>query len=131
VWQALQRHPIYRALFEATARRLGAAVADVAVSFSLGTADELRTLVSDAGFQQIEVTPRSLDVHFPAPERFVQLTVLGAATSVPTFAQLDSAARSALVQSVSREVEAVMQDDRQGDRLTFPMFTHIAIAKSA
>jgi ubiquinone/menaquinone biosynthesis C-methylase UbiE len=35
VWQALQRHPVYEALFEATIRHLGAAISDVALSFSL------------------------------------------------------------------------------------------------
>jgi ubiquinone/menaquinone biosynthesis C-methylase UbiE len=63
VWQALQRHPVYEALFHATARHLGATIAIVDVSFSLGDADELQTLLSDAGFQRIEITPRSLTVH--------------------------------------------------------------------
>jgi ubiquinone/menaquinone biosynthesis C-methylase UbiE len=97
VWQALQRHPVYEALFKATARHLGATIADVELSFSLSDADELRTLLGDAGFQSIEISPRSLNIHLPSPERFVQLTVLGAATSIPAFAQLDAAARSALV----------------------------------
>ncbi len=128
VWQALQRHPMYDALFEATTRHLGAAISDVALSFSLWDAEELRALLSDAGFQRTEVTPRSLDIHLPSPERFVQLTVLGAATSVPAFAQLDAAARSALVEAVTLETEAVAQRYRDGDKLTFPMSTHIAVA---
>lgn len=130
VWQALQHHPIYEALFEATARHLGAAISDVALPFSLWDAAELRALLSDAGFQHIEVTPRLLDIHLPSPERFVQLTVLGAATSIPAFAQLDTAARSALVHAVTDETEAVAQRYREGDKLTFPMSTHIAVAYS-
>jgi ubiquinone/menaquinone biosynthesis C-methylase UbiE len=128
VWQALHRHPVYEALFQATARHLGVTIDTVEVSFSLGDADELRTLLSDAGFQHIEVTPRSLTTHFPTPERFVQLTVLGAATSIPTFAHLDVAARSALVEAVTSETQAVAQRYREGDTLTFPMSTHIAVA---
>ena len=84
VWQALQHHPVYAALFEATARSLGVPISTVDVSFSLWDAEELRTLLSDAGFQRIAMTPRSLTIHLPAPERFVQLTVLGAATSIPS-----------------------------------------------
>jgi ubiquinone/menaquinone biosynthesis C-methylase UbiE len=128
VWQALQRHPVYEAMFEATARRLDAAISDVALPFSLSDAEELRALLRDAGFQRMDITPRSLDVHLPGPERFAQLTVLGAATSVPTFAQLDAAARSALVEAVTGETEAVAQRYRDGDKLTFPMSTHIAVA---
>jgi SAM-dependent methyltransferase len=128
VWQALHHHPVYAALFQATARHLGAPIATLDVSFSLRDADELRTLLSDAGFQRIAVTPRSLTMHLPAPERFVQLTVLGAATSIPAFAQLDAAARAALVAAVTNEIQAVAQRYRDGDTLTFPMFTHIAVA---
>jgi hypothetical protein len=90
-------------------------------------AEELRALLSDAGFQRMEVTPRSLDIHLPSPEYFVQLTVL-VATSMPAFAQLDTAARSALVERVTSETEAVTQRYRNGDKLTFPMSTHIAVA---
>jgi hypothetical protein len=100
----------------------------VDVSFSLGDADELRTLLGDAGFQSIEIFPRSLNVHLPSPDRFVQLTVLGAATSIPAFALLDAAARSALVEAVTDETQAVAQRYRDGDEMTFPMFTHIALA---
>jgi SAM-dependent methyltransferase len=128
VWQGLERHPIYAALLEATARDLNAALADVALSFSLHDAEELRALLTNAGFQGVEVTPRSLEVCLSSPERFVELTVLGAATSVRTFAQLDAPARSALVKSVSLEVESALRRYRNGDRLTFPMSTHIAVA---
>jgi SAM-dependent methyltransferase len=128
VWQALNRHPVYEALLEATARRLGATIATVDLSFSLGDADELRTLLGEAGFQGIKIFPRSLDIHLPSPERFVQLTVLGAATSIPAFAQLDAAARLALVEAVTDETQAVTQRYRDGDKLSFPMFTHIALA---
>ena len=58
----------------------------------------------------------------------MELTVLGAATTIPAFAQLDTAARSALVETVSLEIEAVTQRYRDGDKLTFPMSTHIAVA---
>lgn len=129
VWQALQFHPVYEALLTATARHLRTALSDVALSFCLGDAEELRVLLSDAGFQQAGVISRSLDVHLPSPDRFVQFTVLGAATSVPAFAQLDAAARSELVEAVTLEMEAVMQHYRSEDTLTFRMSTHIAVAR--
>jgi hypothetical protein len=129
VWQALQAHPVYQALFEATTRRLGKPISDVALSFSLSDGQELRALLSAAGFHRVEVTPRSLDIYLPSPDRFVELTVLGAATSIPAFAQLDTAARAALVEAVAGETEAVTQRYRDGDKLTFPMSTNIAVAQ--
>jgi hypothetical protein len=99
----------------------------VDVSFSLWDAGELRTLLSDAGFQQIAIGPRSLDVRLPSPERFVELTVLGAATSVPAFAELNAGARSALVTAVSEATAAVTGRYRDGNTLAFPMSAHIAL----
>lgn len=128
VWQALHRHPVYEALFQAIARHLGTTIATLDVPFALWNAEELRTLLSDAGFQRIAITPRSLTIHLPEPERFVQLTVLGAATSLPAVANLDAAARSALVEAVASETQAVAQQYRDGNTLTFPMSTHIAVA---
>jgi SAM-dependent methyltransferase len=128
VWQGLQRHPVYEALFEATTRHLGVAISEVSVSFALSDAEELRALLIDAGLQRIEIIPHSLDVYVPSPERFVELTVLGAATSVPAFAHLDIGARSKLVEAVTRETEAAAQRFRVGDQLVFPMSAHIAVA---
>src|SRR5215468_4532949 len=91
------------ALFAATARYVGVIISTVDVSFALWDAEELRTLLSDAGLQRIAMTPRSLMMHLPAPERFVQFTVLGAATSIPTVAHVDVAARAALVAAVTSE----------------------------
>ena len=130
VWQGLESHPLYETLFKATIRHLEAPMSDVATSFSLGNADELRALLSDAGFQRIDVAPRMLQIRLPSPERFVQLTIAGAATSIPVFTQLDATTRAALVETVVRETEASVQRYVDGDQLTFPMFSHIAVASA-
>jgi ubiquinone/menaquinone biosynthesis C-methylase UbiE len=127
-WQSLARHPVYQALFEAIARGLGVPITAVDVAFSLGDPEELRAILRRAGFRRIDIAPRSLDVRLQSPERFVQLTVRGAATSVPAFARLDRAAQAALVGGVAGELEPVMERFRKGDELTFPMHTNIAIA---
>ncbi len=128
LWRALQYHPVYEALFEAAARYLGMPVSDLASPFSFPDAEELRALLSDAGFQRITIVPRTLDAHFPSPERFVQLTVLAGAAVDPDAADADPAIRDALVDAVARETEAVVQRYRDGNRLTFPMSWHIAVA---
>src|SRR4029079_14752207 len=51
-----------------------------------------------------------------------------AATSILGFAHLDVAARAALVKAVSDETQAVAQRYRDGDEMTFPICTHIALA---
>jgi ubiquinone/menaquinone biosynthesis C-methylase UbiE len=128
VWQNLKLHPLYEALFEATARHLNVPMSEVDVSFSLGEAEELQSLLTNAGFQRVEITARSFDIHLPSPDRFVELTVRGAASSVPAFARLNDGARSALVAAVSDETDRVASRYRDGDSLRFRMSTHIAVA---
>ncbi|MFW7343897.1 class I SAM-dependent methyltransferase [Pollutimonas sp. H1-120] len=129
VWQSLSRHPLYEELFTATARVLDAPISDVDVAFSLSNPEELYTLLSEAGFHYIEITPRSLFIRMPEPERFVQFSILGAATSVPAFASMDAIERFALVEKVRAKTHAIIQGFRDGDSLAFSMETNIAIAK--
>ena len=72
-----------------------------------------------AGFQRMEITPRSLDIHLPSPERFVQLTVLGAATIGTGVCPTGCRGASALVEAVALETEAVAQRYRDGDSWFF------------
>lgn len=129
VWQGLDQHPVYEALFTATARYFGVPLSDVDVAFSLSDTAELRQLLSDAGFQDVKIFPKSLLIHMPEPERFVQLSVLGAATSIPAFIRLDAVQRDTLVNAISTETSEVVQQFRTGDRLTLPMSTNIAVVR--
>jgi hypothetical protein len=98
------------------------------VSFSLSEAEELRSLLSGAGFDRIRIAERSLDVTLESADLFVKLTVQGAAASIPAFARLDVPAQSALVDAVAQEVDTVVRCYRRGDELIFPMHTNIALA---
>jgi hypothetical protein len=128
VWRALNFHPVYEALCEAEARHLGVPLSDVAIPWSLPDARELRALLSEAGFGRVEITAKSLDVHFPSPDRFVKLTVLAGAAVVPTFDHEDAAAGLALTEAVAREIEPILQHYRSGDRQVIPTSWLIAVA---
>lgn len=109
VWRSLDLHPLHQALFEAVARRLDVPLDTLDIAFSLSNAEELRTLLHDAGFRNVRIIERSLEIRLPAPERFVHLTVLGAATSIPAFSQMDSTTRTELVEAVTRETEPIIR----------------------
>lgn len=128
VWQSLQRHPVYKALREAEAHHLNISVDTVATAFSLGDAGELYRLLNAAGFQHIAITPVSLTVRFPSPERFVALTLFSSAAVVPAFSTMDAESRSALVQAVSRDIDATLRTYIEGDTIAFPMHAHMAVA---
>jgi SAM-dependent methyltransferase len=127
IWQGLEHHPVYRPLFEAEARHLGVPLDEVASPFSLGDADELRALLNDAGFGRVDITPKSMTVRFPSPDRFVQLTLLAGAAVIPALAE--EASRAALVEAIAPEIEDITRRYRDGDTLAFPMPNHIAVAR--
>lgn len=129
VWQSLTRHPIHEALFTATARYLDVPFRDVDVAFSFSSAEKLYTLLRSANFTHVEVTTKAVSIQMPEPERFVEFSILGVATSIPKFASLDGATRSALVSEVTKETHAVVQSFMKGDSLRFPMEANIAIAR--
>jgi SAM-dependent methyltransferase len=128
VWRGLGHHPVYEALFLAVARRFDLQLSDLDVSFSLGRAEDLRTLVARAGFQRQRIEECSIDVRLPFPMQFVRFTVVGAATSVPTFARLDEPARTELIDAVTRELAPRVDRHTRGDSLEIRMSTHIVIA---
>jgi ubiquinone/menaquinone biosynthesis C-methylase UbiE len=128
VWHRLDRHALLDALFRTEARHLGVPLAEVAVPFCLGDAEELRALLNEAGFERTRVTPRSLDVRFPTPERFVHLMVHAGAAVISAFRDQDAAARAALIQAVAQEVDPLLQRYRDDEMVRFPMSAHVAVA---
>ena len=50
VWQDLQHHPVFAAMYEATARRLNVPISAVALPYAFGDAVALRALLGTAGF---------------------------------------------------------------------------------
>jgi ubiquinone/menaquinone biosynthesis C-methylase UbiE len=128
LWQTLDRHPLYAALCRAEARYLGVPLAGLTVSWSFSDREELRTLLAEAGFQQIEVAEKALDVHFDSWERFVYFTLFAAASMLPQFNWEDETSRAGFIEAVSREIEPVLQRYRDGDGLSFPTYWNIAVA---
>lgn len=128
VWRGLEHHPFYEGLFRAISRRFALEVSDLDVSFSLGHTEDLQALLIDAGFPHREIEECSLDVRFPIPSRFVQITVLGAATSIPAFARLSLSARSEIIDTISCELAPLIDRYSRADTLEFQMSTHLVVA---
>ena len=66
VWQGLDRHPFYQTLHDVSQQQFGKS--SVQTVFSLGNANELRTLLTASGFGQVEIEPMSITAHFPQPK---------------------------------------------------------------
>lgn len=128
VWRSLEHHPVYEGLFRGIAQRFGLALSDLDVAFSLGRTQELRALLVDAGFLRPQIEECALNVHLPTPERFVQITVEGAATSISAFRKLPRSERSAMVEAVVRDLAPLLVRFTRGGVLEFEMSTQIALA---
>ncbi len=100
---------------------------EVGAPFSLGDADDLRTLLTDAGFRDIEIASRSIEARFATPGRFVERMEFAYAAVVPQFVE-DPAAFAAYLETIGRETKAIVERYREGDWIAVPMHTHIAVA---
>jgi SAM-dependent methyltransferase len=129
VWQGLDQHPVFRAIFEAEARQLGAEVERLARPFSFGSGDALRTLLRGGGFQSVELTVETRDVTFNDPDRFLRMSVLAGAAVIPELAEADDQQREEILTGVAREAEPIIDRYRTGVGLTFPMTANLAQAR--
>lgn len=127
-WRGLEHHPLYEGLFRVISRPFTLEVSDIDLSFSLGCADDLEALLTDAGFQHPQIEALFLDVRLPAPSHFVQITVLGAGTSIPALARLSLPARSEIIDTISRELAPLIDRYSRADVPQFQMSTHLVVA---
>lgn len=131
-WRGLDRHPLYAALADAEEphlRALGVRVSrdELEAPFSLGDSDELRGLLTDAGFTQVQVEQRSINARFSTPDRFVERMEFAYAAVVPQFAE-DRAAFGRFLEAINRDTRDVVEQYRKGDHVVVPMHSNIAIA---
>lgn len=85
--------------------------------------EELRTLLLEAGFHTVRIRSDVRMVRFASPEAFVRHQVAGSPLASHV-AQVDEAARRALVREVSAAMQAYVNDEG----VAFPIEGHILIA---
>lgn len=130
VWQGIEHHPLLAASTAAVAEHLAVPPTDLDTPFSFGGADELRRMLTDAGFRRVEVTARSMDARFASADTFVETTTVAAAAVLPAYAHVvaDPAARAALVEASAEASRPLLERYRDGDGLTFPWSAYLAVA---
>jgi ubiquinone/menaquinone biosynthesis C-methylase UbiE len=127
VWQSLDHHPFYQTLHEVSSRRLGKS--SVGAVFSLGNSDELRTLLSDAGFQDIEIEPISITARYPDAQEFLAWESDVDPDACPALKNLNAEAQQVILASLHEEMQAPLHEVMQGDEVVMPSHAHIARAK--
>jgi len=132
VWQGIDRHPLYAALADAEEPHLAAlgvslSRTELIAPFSLGDAGELRDLLTEAGFADIQLTTASITARFGDADRFVERLEYAYAAVVPAFAQYP-AAFQAYLERIAADTREVVDEHRAGDEVVVPMHANIALA---
>ena len=124
VVRSIHFNTVHALLAEALEHHVGAeAVGILHAGFALGDAEELRTLLAEAGFRTVEVSPAVVKARFPSPEEFVRRQVAGSPLAGPV-AQADEESRAALIAEVTTALQPYVSDEG----LTFPLETNQAVA---
>lgn len=127
VWQGLDRHPFYKTLDDVSRQRLGKS--SVGAVFSLGDADEVRKLLTNAGFQDIEIEPMSITARYPNPQEFLDWEIGVDPDETPTLQNLYAEAQKEILNALNQEMQVPLQEVMQGDEVVMPSHAHIAHAK--
>ena len=126
VWQGLDRHPFYQILHDVSLRNFGKS--SVETVFSLGDASQLRKLLTDSGFRQIEIDPMSLTALFPQPEEFLAWELDINPADAPTLRNLNKEAQQAVLAAARQEMQSLLEEVMQEKQVALPFHAHIAQA---
>jgi ubiquinone/menaquinone biosynthesis C-methylase UbiE len=126
VWRSIVHSPGFAAIAEALDQHVGpTAGAVMRAPFVFGDRpEELRTLLSDAGFGDVRIRSDVRMVRFASPEALVQYQVAGSPLAGHV-AQADDAAREALIRDVTTAMQGYLNDEG----VAFPIEGHIAVGK--
>ncbi len=126
VWQSLARHPFYQILHNVSLRHLGKS--GVEEVFSLGNAEELRGLLTDAGFSPVEIEPASITARFQNPKEFLDWEIDVDPSETPGLQHLDAEAQKTIMDAVRQDLEAPLREVMQNDQVVLPFHALIAHA---
>ena len=113
------------ALAAALQRHVGAeAAANRRAPFALSDPVQLRALVEDTGFRDVDVRTVVETARFPSPESLVAYQL--AATPLSTLGTVTEEAHRA----VAHDVRAALQPYLHGGQLAVPMEAHFALARA-
>ena len=125
VWRQISHCPWQRAVADALERHVSMdAALGIRGAFALGDREELRALVSAAGFRTIRVRIDSQMIRYPSLDEFVP-GYLSATPVAGIVAKLDQPTRAAILQEVKTSLQPYVDDDG----VAAPMEAHALVAK--
>lgn len=120
VCQSIQYCPGFAIVVDNLANYVGRQMAVVlGVPFTLGDVEKLRSLIVNAGFQDIIIRPEVRMIRFPSPAAFVQSLITGSSIAD----QVDDTTLTSLIAEVSLELQPFVKNNE----LSFPMGGYLAV----
>lgn len=124
VWRPLDYQPAYVVLADALERHIGdEAGAMMRSPFPEWDGDYLRTLASDAGFDNASITIEIGSVRYPSVEEFVRRETASSPLAEP-IAAVEREVRDELIQEVENALHAYIDDEG----IVAPMESHVVTA---
>jgi ubiquinone/menaquinone biosynthesis C-methylase UbiE len=123
VWRSVEHCPGYHAFSEAMSKASGKEPEPMP-PFSLGDAEELRTLAKVAGFKDVKVHQTTKISRFASASQFVEAIAAGAATTRRALEAFDGKTR----ETIGASVAASLQKYTDRDGLGLPMGANILTA---
>ncbi|WP_181391924.1 class I SAM-dependent methyltransferase [Deinococcus irradiatisoli] len=120
-------NPLFGLLNAAGLKHVGVPL--FAAPFSLGDREELERLLTEAGFEDVEVTAHTRTVRFPQPETFVPMILQGAAAAVPELAALSVSQREALHARITDDLSGWVAEHTENGELVETMGAHLAVGR--
>jgi ubiquinone/menaquinone biosynthesis C-methylase UbiE len=124
-WRPLSEHPFNDALMRAGRRHVDA---PIDVPFSLGDAQQLRTMIETAGFGDVRIDTVEFEAHFPDAQVFTRMNFQAFAAVMPRFALMNEAEREAFIAMMEAETADVIARHRDGNGVRFPVRANVARA---
>jgi ubiquinone/menaquinone biosynthesis C-methylase UbiE len=126
-WAEISAHPIFAALAAVVEKYLG--IPAMHAAFSLGNEAALRSVLTEAGFGNIDIERVARTVRYPDPSRFIELSLASVAAAVPAMQGMDVAERTRLTKAVRADMTEPLESITVGDEVVIPMVAHIAVAQ--
>jgi hypothetical protein len=97
--------------------------------FSLGDSDELSKLLTDSGFQHIEIEPISITARFPQPEEFLAWEIDVDPAETPALENLDIETQQAILAAVRQDMQGPLDEVMQDNQVVLQFHAHVAQAR--
>ncbi|MCW3016066.1 MAG: methyltransferase protein [Solirubrobacterales bacterium] len=123
-WCDVETAPAHQALTDALRQHFPDREPVARVPFSLSSADELRSLLHEAGFGDVDVERVAGTARFSSPEDFSRSFMEGSPMAI-AMADVPQEQRDALARDIAMNVR-----ERFGEPVVAPMVTHIATARA-